>query len=282
VGVAVGGEGKVLRTTDGGLSWGERPVPVTTRLYAVHGAGGGVACAVGDSGIILRTTDEGTNWTMQSSPTQEWLHGVHFASALRGVACGAYERILLTTDGGITWTIRSEGQVQLPSFQSIGMEDSLNGLAVGDWGLAARTTDGGVSWTRLARPTGSNLFGLHFQGPGSAIAVGGYGAILRYTREVPVAVDRNPTEPAGYQLYQNYPNPFNASTIITYDLLKSEQVKVTVYDLLGREVATVVDGEKEAGYHEVRFDAPTLASGVYLYRLQAGKFTQTRLLLLLR
>jgi photosystem II stability/assembly factor-like uncharacterized protein len=281
LGVAVG-EGKVIRTSDGGLSWEERPVPVTTRLYAVHGASEGVACAVGDFGVILRTTDAGESWTIQSSPTQEWLHGVYFASAMRGVACGAYERILLTTDGGTSWTIRSEGPLQQPSYHSIAMEDTFNGLAIGDGGMAARTTDGGMSWVELPRPTGSNLFGLRFQGPGRAIAVGGYGTILRYTSEIPVAVASEPGVPAGFRLCQNYPNPFNPSTTIKFELPKSSEVRLSVYDMLGREVSVLVHERREAGVHEVRFDGTNLASGVYVYRLQAGDFVQSKRMLVLK
>jgi Secretion system C-terminal sorting domain/Bacterial Ig domain len=83
-------------------------------------------------------------------------------------------------------------------------------------------------------------------------------------------------------LAQNYPNPFNPSTNIKFDLPKSSEVRLNVLDMLGREVSVLVSGEIEAGYHEVRFDASGLSSGVYFYRLQVGDFVQTRKLLLLR
>jgi hypothetical protein len=88
--------------------------------------------------------------------------------------------------------------------------------------------------------------------------------------------------PTRYDLSQNYPNPFNPTTTIKFELPKSSFVTLSVYDVLGREVSTLVNEWREAGVHEVKFDAAKLASGMYLYRLQAGPFTQTKKLLLLR
>ena len=88
--------------------------------------------------------------------------------------------------------------------------------------------------------------------------------------------------PTEYVLLQNYPNPFNPSTRIAYGLAANVHVKLTVMNMLGEEVATLVQGEQEAGYHEVRFDASGLSSGVYLYRMQAGSYVETRKLLLVR
>lgn len=85
-----------------------------------------------------------------------------------------------------------------------------------------------------------------------------------------------------FRLYQNYPNPFNPSTTIAYDSPHSGFVTLKIFNLLGQEVATLVNEHKSAGYYQVAFDAKGLASGVYLYRLQAGLFTQTKKMLLLR
>jgi len=88
--------------------------------------------------------------------------------------------------------------------------------------------------------------------------------------------------PTGFVLEQNYPNPFNPSTIITYQLPRSSEVRLCVLDILGREVSTLVNERKDAGVHAVRFDAQGLASGVYFYQIRVGEFVQTRTLLLLR
>jgi hypothetical protein len=103
--------------------------------------------------------------------------------------------------------------------------------------------------------------------------------VLRYRQDSGLGVEGNGL-PRGFDLSQNYPNPFNPSTTIRYGLRSRSHVTLTVYNALGQQVATLVQGEQEAGFHEVVFDASGLASGVYLYRLQAGDFVQTRGLLL--
>jgi hypothetical protein len=83
-------------------------------------------------------------------------------------------------------------------------------------------------------------------------------------------------------LSQNYPNPFNPSTTIHYELRHRSAVHLTVFDPLGQQVALLVEGDQEAGYHDVRFNAAQLSSGVYFYRIQTPDFVETRKLLLLR
>jgi hypothetical protein len=89
-------------------------------------------------------------------------------------------------------------------------------------------------------------------------------------------------QPHEFVLHQNYPNPFNPSTTIRYELPKSANVRLSVYDMLGREVSVLVNERRDAGVHEVKFDAAGLSSGVYFYRMQAGDFTHTKRLLLLK
>ena len=88
--------------------------------------------------------------------------------------------------------------------------------------------------------------------------------------------------PKEFSLGQNYPNPFNPSTTISYELPKKSLVTLKIFDILGREIETLVEGVEEPGYKSVRFNASGLASGIYFYRLEAGSFTETKKLLLLR
>ncbi|MEJ2505214.1 MAG: T9SS type A sorting domain-containing protein [Ignavibacteriaceae bacterium] len=81
---------------------------------------------------------------------------------------------------------------------------------------------------------------------------------------------------------QNYPNPFNPITIIRYQMPKDEFVTLRVYDILGREITTLVNEEKPAGTYSVNFNASNLASGIYFYKISAGNFSQTKKMLLLR
>ena len=88
--------------------------------------------------------------------------------------------------------------------------------------------------------------------------------------------------PTSYQLSQNYPNPFNPTTTITFDLPKASHVEMVVFDAMGREVATLVEGALSAGRHDVTWQAGNLPSGVYFYRIAAGDFVQVRQMLLIK
>jgi hypothetical protein len=95
-------------------------------------------------------------------------------------------------------------------------------------------------------------------------------------------VDDAPAAPLRYALYDSYPNPFNPLTTIRFDIGQTEDVRLEVFDLLGRSVATLVNDRLSAGTYRVPFDAARLASGVYLYRIRAGSFVETRKALLVR
>ncbi|MDW8438824.1 MAG: T9SS type A sorting domain-containing protein, partial [Chloroherpetonaceae bacterium] len=102
------------------------------------------------------------------------------------------------------------------------------------------------------------------------------------TRFEPIALTVRFNVERAYELAQNYPNPFNPMTTIRYQIPEAGFVSLKVYDVLGKEVATLVNGVKEAGSHWVTFNAKGLASGVYFYRLQAGAFAETRKMMLVR
>ncbi|MCC6637683.1 MAG: T9SS type A sorting domain-containing protein, partial [Ignavibacteriaceae bacterium] len=88
--------------------------------------------------------------------------------------------------------------------------------------------------------------------------------------------------PNNYNMSQNYPNPFNPSTSIQFSIPEAGMVRMVVYNAIGQEVAVLLDGEKAAGNYEVSFDAAKLPSGIYLYTIQSGSFTQTRKMMLLK
>jgi hypothetical protein len=92
----------------------------------------------------------------------------------------------------------------------------------------------------------------------------------------------NKQVPAEYELKQNYPNPFNPTTIITFSIPGKSYVRLSVFDILGREVLVLVDGSVEAGEHEVSVDAGKLSGGVYYYRMQAGSYTETKKMTLIK
>jgi hypothetical protein len=94
----------------------------------------------------------------------------------------------------------------------------------------------------------------------------------------------DPTEKprASFRLAQNYPNPFNPTTTIAYQLPVGSQVSLKIYDVLGREVATLVNTRQSAGYYTFTLNASNLATGIYFYRLQAGNFVSTKKMMLVK
>jgi len=88
--------------------------------------------------------------------------------------------------------------------------------------------------------------------------------------------------PLIFSLYQNYPNPFNSATVIKYSIPNSSRVIIKVYDILGSEVMTLLNEEKETGYHSIDFNESDLPSGVYFYRIQAGNFNDTKKMILIK
>ena len=85
-----------------------------------------------------------------------------------------------------------------------------------------------------------------------------------------------------FSLHQNYPNPFNPSTHIQFDIASQVKIRLNVYDILGREVATLVNKEMMPGKYNLVFDANDLPSGIYFYKIQAGKYSQTNKMILLK
>jgi N-acetylmuramoyl-L-alanine amidase len=119
---------------------------------------------------------------------------------------------------------------------------------------------------------------------GNRDSVGGDAYVLTFhTMQMPTGVAQNPNEaPTKFGLEQNYPNPFNPTTHFQFSIPQLAIVTLQIYDLLGREVATLVNERKSPGTYEVQFDASSLPSGVYFYRLEAGSFVETKKLVLVR
>jgi hypothetical protein len=101
-------------------------------------------------------------------------------------------------------------------------------------------------------------------------------------KTVSTGVQARDEVPRKFSLSQNYPNPFNPSTTIKYSLAKLEQVVLKVFNALGHEVTTLVNGKQSAGEYEVNWQPTNLPSGVYIYRLQAGEFVDAKKLILMR
>jgi hypothetical protein len=104
-------------------------------------------------------------------------------------------------------------------------------------------------------------------------------ASLQTTTSADLKFDELPQQ---YFLNQNYPNPFNPITTISYSLPKRSLVQIKIFDILGKEIATLVNEQKSTGTYSVQFNGSALASGIYFYKMQAGSFTETKKLILLK
>ena len=109
-----------------------------------------------------------------------------------------------------------------------------------------------------------------------------YQASLEYLDSIAVGIETETLLETGYKLYQNYPNPFNPKTVISYEIQNPNSVQLIVYDNLGNEVATLVNELKQPGNYEIIFDATSLSSGVYFYRLLTENYSETKSMMLLK
>ena len=281
-GTAVGYDGTILRTTNGGTSWTSQPSGTTNWLQGVSFIDASTGTVVGYDGTILRTTNGGATWTLQPSGTTNSLWGVSFTDANTGTVVGSHGTILRTTTGGVTWMLQSSGTNA--ELGAVSFTDANTGTVVGEVGTILRTTNGGATWMLQSSGTNAWLGAISFTDANTGTAVGGYGTILRTTTGGTVWVREEPhgLKPRKFMLSQNYPNPFNPSTIIRYQLPVASYVTLKIYNVLGQEVATLVHEEMKPGRYEVTWAGSGFASGVYFYRLQAGSYTETKKLVLMR
>jgi hypothetical protein len=235
----------VYRSDNNGLTWLRTSQGMTDSVVLKLTARDTVLFSGTERGGIFRSTDLGATWEQKNVGIDNPPGGIQIfglGTDGKNVFASALAPVYLSRDDGDSWGNRSEG---LPS----------------------------VSW--------ANFTSLVVQGQWLYIATGD--GVYRRPHEEITGVNSGGEEiPTTARLYQNYPNPFNPSTTIKYELPKTSNVRLSVCDLLGREVTELLNERREAGAHEVKFDASALSSGMYFYRLQAGEFVQTRKLLLVR
>jgi hypothetical protein len=194
-----------------------------------------------------------------------------------------YGGVFRSTDNGNHWSPINTGLTNL--FINALAINSAGHIFAGTFfgGGVFRSTDNGDTWRQINtgltnRSVGSLVINLD-----GHIFAGTAGDGVFRSVEPTTSVEEHPARiPSSFALEQNYPNPFNPSTTIEYALPKSAHVELKVYDVLGNEVQTLVNGKQPAGRHRVQFDGKGLPGGVYFYRIQAGEFVQTKKLTLLK
>jgi len=277
---------KLLQTSDGGITWDSVPLPncffrdiCFTGNNTVVAAGSFTDPGKPQMGLTVRTTDGGLSWSIKIVETINELVTLDFVDSLNGFAGSYFKQVYATTDGGINWFPKSSTNVYC---QDIDFLDIKNGYAAG-LGIISRTTDGGVSWSNDFSYFNGTGDGIGMIDTSTGIAVGGYGSIIRLADGGITDVEYYPPAlPHGYSISQNYPNPFNPFTTIRYSVVNDGYIVITVYDALGTEVKKLVNEKKPAGEYELTWNASGLPSGVYFYRIQAGSFSETRKMILIK
>lgn len=276
----IGQGGRILNTSDGGQTWNLQPTTTGNNLYGLDFVSSQVGFAVGENGTILRTTNGGQVWELQNSGfPNSVLFSVSFLDENNGVAAGGtpdslYSLILKTTNGGVNWTKINQTVIE-NNIAKIQFVSPTVITAVNQNSTLVRSTDAGLSWTvQFNDPSVLSFYALSFADALNGYAVGQDGVILKTTDGgITFVKPFQGVSNAGNFLSQNYPNPFSESTTIHWKTPAAGWQTVKVYDFLGKEVATLVDGFLPAGQHEIVFNPKTqnkgtdLKPGFYFYQL---------------
>lgn len=287
------GSYRIYKTIDGGISWNDVLTSNST-IQSIFFINDFVGWAVGAGNLIYKTIDGGNNWKTIPIMDDTFLRSVYFSDLNNGLATGKHWNgvteegiIFQSTDSGDNWDLVYSSQEY--KFNSVHFTDSLHGFVVGSGshGIILATTDGGKSWNRQFNNVKS-LEDIYFTNGNLGWAVGEDGTILTTTREATFIHNKQIDElAADFTLSQNYPNPFNPTTTIKYSVPSNTKrqtaiVKLVIFDILGREVAVLVNEEQKPGYYEIEWDASGFSSGVYFYKILADSFVETKKMVLLR
>ena len=275
------GNGTVKYTSNTGMNWISRNFNGTTNtcvfafsptLVMVGG--------FGSAGYIARSTNAGINWSFPGLPaTIMDVRFIQFPDAntgyTGGLALGGQGGMCKSTDGGLSWSLLAGyvGSTPLNAY----FINANTGYVVNSSSELKMTTDGGSSWVNQTIPASGSFADV--TGSGSFAIIAG----RKIATNTTVGIQQISNEmPESFSLEQNYPNPFNPVTNIIFSLPKSGNVKLTVMDITGREILTLINDSYSAGTYKIDLDASQLASGIYFYRLQTSEFTQTRKMILLK
>ena len=274
-GVLLGG---VFKSTDYGKNWIQvgKDISHLGNDYAIAAIDTNIFVGVIPWGVY-RSTDDGSNWAIVDSGLANTFVAA-LAASDSNLFAGTLHGVFRTTNEGVYWTYAGLNNY------------SVAALTVNGADLYAKTDDAelfvstnyGTTWTKFdSGSVSENIISLAAN-QSNLYAGSSMGVIYRSVSGITDVQQINHNLPELFSLYQNYPNPFNPATRIRYEIPKASFVSLKIYDLLGREVATLVNEEKQAGSYEVEFDGSNLSSGIYFYRMQAGSYINTKKFVLLK
>ena len=275
----------IAKSTDRGKSW--------TRLVTGYFGQWSLRVQPDDSRVlylatwengVLKSEDGGESWRVTGLDSQ-WVSALEIDPNNHNIlyAATSDEGIYKSVDYGENWMQVNNGLTDL-FFKNLAI-DPLNTdvIYAARSGALFRSSNGGADWSEInAEGIGMWAFTLDPTNP-EILYAGGVGGVHKLDISTLVAVaEENGAAPQTFSLAQNYPNPFNPSTSIEFSLPKSEYVELKVYNILGKEVSTLVSKKLNQGNHNYQFDGKDLASGIYYYQLVAGEFQDVKKMILLK
>lgn len=273
----------IFLSADSALSWNQVYAGSLTPISWAASSNGYVYAGVNSySGTnlgILRTTDNGNTWMQLNNGLANNLVLSLLVNPNGDVYAGtAGGGIYLSSDNGNSWSYLGLMDRHVWSLNLISSNEILAGTDSGVYS----SPDGGVTWV----PNNGGLADLYINSitlspNGYVFAATGSG-VFRSSQPLTDVKAKSHGVPEQFALFQNYPNPFNPTTIISYQLHTNALVVLRVFDVLGREVETLVNERQNAGAHTVTFNGTNLPSGVYFYSLEAGTYHDTMKMLLLK
>ena len=299
------GTNKVYRTTNAASLWTAASPDLTNGNQARLGTVTTIAVAKTNSNIIMAGTDDanvwittnnGSNWTkVSASLPYRWVTRVAFDPTNDNIDYVTYNglkwkdpqpHVFRTTDRGLTWQDISSNLPDAPvnAFDVDPLRPNV--LFVGSDVGAYVSFNSGGSWQFLG--TGLpmvSVYDFKIHPTANYLVAGTHGrSMYKIDLSQVVGISSNNSEiPNGFELYQNYPNPFNPSTKLSYKLQSASYVELSVFDITGKLVSTLVNKQQNAGIHETEFVANNLSSGVYFYSLSAdGKQVDVKRMTLLK
>ncbi|MCU0372077.1 MAG: T9SS type A sorting domain-containing protein [Ignavibacteria bacterium] len=285
------GNNRLARTTNGGLNWTVSTIQSYGQIYFINqNTGWTVSYPGAGSSNILKTTDGGSTWQVQHTTSDfRILYDVFFVNENTGYASGYRHCIFKTTNGGANW-VSQHDESSAQGLYSIYFINENTGWTAGDYYSATNTstyytTNGGINWVNTnGIVTGGRLNRVKINNSPVGYIAGQNQRIYRTTNAGGLTgiKTNGSSKPSEYTLFQNYPNPFNPVTQIRFDIPGRSNVKLSVYDINGRLAEVLVNSSLNAGSYEISWNAGKFSSGVYFYRIEAGNFTDTKRLLLVK
>ncbi|MDD5362882.1 MAG: YCF48-related protein [Ignavibacteria bacterium] len=259
---------KVLKTTDGGETIDSAYVNGGW-FYDMYFKDANTGC-MSEEGRVFKTTNGGINWYPSLSASLGHIFmKISFVDNLYGWVCSLNGRaVYRTIDFGSNWSLID---TTVPGMGCIHFINKDTGFMGGNTNRLYKSTNSGFSWRRENTVTSNEQFeAIKFVNDTVGWVAATTGVILHTTKggQPVVNISQNGNEiPKGYRLNQNYPNPFNSTTRIPFEISEKANINISVFDILGRKIETIVNKTFEAGKYEVSYNADKLSSGIYFYRM---------------